>query len=239
MIVHNLFRGLCLAGVAGSLALATASDAAAQISCEATETVRPGESLSEIAERCGVRLGDIFNANPELRSVSVPPGTNIVVPVDDDRGMLDRARSALTQAGDQIEDAASRAGKSVSDYLSSNPDLNRDILAWGERVGLPGVSAPAAGGAAVALSHSAGRPGDRITINAVGLRGGIVATIGAQGPDGEPAILHRIETDRTGSLKTTITVPETAEPGQPLLFFVETDRVRVTSDPFEVTRPPT
>lgn len=50
--------------------------------------------------------------------------------------LLGRARDAVRDATGSIDRAARQARKSASEYLSDNPDLSRDILEFGERLGL-------------------------------------------------------------------------------------------------------
>jgi hypothetical protein len=60
---------------------------------------------------------------------------------------LDRARNAVQEAGKDVQAAAKKAGRSVSDFLVDHPDLNRDIVDFGQQVGVPGFedAKPAAG----------------------------------------------------------------------------------------------
>jgi LysM repeat protein len=217
-------------------ALLVASEASGQSPCGSEATVAAGETLADVAERCDVSLGALFDANPDVRSTDVATGTRIAIPAAGKNGVLDRAGSAFKQAGQEIENAATRAGQSVSEYLSDNPDLNRDILEWGEWLGLPGVAPQAQGGADVVVSPDTGRPGETVTIRAVGLKGDTEVRIGAGPPRSEYEILERARTTRDGRLEATIQVPEwSADPGA-IVFVVETDRVRLTSEPFKVTK---
>jgi hypothetical protein len=178
---------------------------------------------------------DLFNANPKFRTTEVPEGTKVELPQTAISDFLDRTRDALRDAGNEVERAARRAGKSVSDYLADNPDLNRDILHFGERLGLPGFNAPVpVRGADVAVIPLAGRPGDKVTLRATGLRGNVEVTIGAGRPGGGYTDLKRARTDASGELSETVIVPEWAANHSSLVFVVETDRVRVSSEIFQI-----
>src|SRR5207253_9603952 len=51
-------------------------------------------------------------------------------------GFLDRARNAVQEAGKDVQTAAKKAGRSMRDFLTDHPDLNRDIVVFGEQVGV-------------------------------------------------------------------------------------------------------
>jgi hypothetical protein len=212
--------------------LLLASNADAQ-SCGAQTSVAEGESLADVADRCGTNLSAIFDANPDLRSTEVPPGTEIDI---SGGSVLNRAGDRLKEIGRNIQGAAERAGQSVSEYLEGNPDLNRDILEWGEWMGLPGVSPQPNVGAELFVSPAAGRPGDEVTIRAAGLRGETEVRIGAGPPESEYRTLSKARTTREGALEETIEVPEWAANQDTLVFVIETDRTRLLSEGFIVNR---
>lgn len=211
-----------------------ASPVKAQSACGSETTVAAGETLAEVAERCGVSLGELFDANPDLRSTEVAAGTQIDVPGISGGSILDRTRDAIREAGREVEGAATRAGKSVSNYLSENPDLNRDILEFGERLGLPGLEASPETGADLAVAPKAGKPGDMVLVQASGLRGDTEAIISAGPPNSKFQVLQRAKTNAAGRLEVRVEIPQWAATAQPLIFVVETDRVRVNSEPFTV-----
>ena len=91
----------------------------------------------------------------------------------------------------------------MSDYLSENPDLNRDILDFGERLGLPGVEASPEVGADVVVSPTSGPPGQEVTIRASGHRGETAVTLGAGPSVSESEILERTTTTAGGTVEAT------------------------------------
>jgi hypothetical protein len=206
----------------------------AQSPCGSEVTVAEGENLADVAERCEVRLGALLEANPDIRTTEVPVGTEVALPSADRGSVIDRAGEALKEAGREIEDAATRAGQSVSEYLSDNPDLNRDILEWGEWLGIPGVAPKPRAGADVSVLPNAGQPGDEVTLRAIGLRGDTEVRIGAGPPQSEYEILDTARSTRDGRLEATVTVPQWAADQDALVFVVETERVRLTSEPFRI-----
>jgi hypothetical protein len=214
--------------------LTLAAPAAAQSSCGSETVVAAGETLADVAARCGVSLEALREANPALSTGEIQAGAEVEMPAIAGGGFLGRAREAVREAGEEIEGAATRAGRSVSDYLSENPDLNRDILEFGERLGLPGVAASPEVGADVVVSPASARPGQEVTIRASGLRGDTAATIGAGAPGAESEILERTTTTARGTLEASVAVPDSAADQGSIIFVVETGRVRLTSEPVDV-----
>lgn len=206
----------------------------AQSPCGAQATVAEGENLADVADRCDVRLGAILDANPDLRTTEVPAGTKVALPPASGGSVIDRAGEALKSVGRDIEDAATRAGQSVSEYLSDNPDLNRDLLEWGEWLGIPGVAPKPQAGADVSMSPTTGRPGDEVTLHAVGLRGDTEVRIGAGPPGSAYEIVDTTRSTRDGEVAATVAVPQWAADEEALVFVVETERVRLTSQPFAI-----
>src|SRR5262245_31679518 len=85
---------------------------------------------------------------------------------------LDKARQAVQDAGRKVDEAARSAGRSVRDFLTDNPDLNRDIVDFGQGLGLPGFAeAQPASGPVVSLSVAEGPPDSEVTVHASGLPG--------------------------------------------------------------------
>ena len=153
---------------------------------------------------------------------------------------LDRARNAVQEAGKDVQAAAKKAGRSVNDFLTDHPDLNRDIVDFGRQVGVPGFEeAKPVIGPVVSLSAPQGRTGDEVTITAVGLPGSQAFTIEA-GPS--PSELRRLADAKTtdrGELIATVNVPPKPDEGDKLVFAVETTdgRLRVASGAFKVVPP--
>jgi LysM repeat protein len=224
--------------------------------CGTQTVVKRDETLADVATRCDVTVGEITDANPGLVPGEVLPGTEIALPGPLGGGWADRAKGALRSAGEEIQgtaqqagdkirdlsgraseeirDAADRAGQSVSDYLKDHPELDANLRDVGARVGVPGVEAPLAVGADIAVKPTTAAPGDDLTVSASGLPGGANVEVAA-GPEGgtmEP--LETATTTASGTLDTTVRVPEDAAEGSSLVIVIETNRVRLTSDPVTV-----
>src|SRR5580765_1992515 len=150
---------------------------------------------------------------------------------------LDRARETVQQAGKDVQAAAKKAGRSVRDYLTDHPELNRDIVDFGEEVGIPGFAdAKPASGPVVALSVPQGRTGDSLTVIANGLPGDTAVSVGAGPSPGEARHLADARTSKRGDLSLTLNVPPQPANGDKLVFVVETadGRLRIASEAFRV-----
>jgi hypothetical protein len=215
--------------------LAVTPAATAQSTCGAQTTAAAGETLADVAERCDVALDALMEANPGLSEQEVAPGVEIDMPGIMGSDLLGRARDAVRQAGEEVEGAAESVGRSVTDYLSDNPDLSRDILEFGERVGLPGVSAEPSAGANVVVSPRSAGIGDEVTVSASGLRGDAKVAIGAGPPDGDYQVLTETTANAAGRVEATVVIPEWASGEDALVFVVESERVSVLSEPLQIT----
>lgn len=209
---------------------AIAPGARAQSSCGATTILAAGESLADVAERCDVTLEALRDANPELRG-EIAAGTKVAVP-DDGGDLLARAQDLLRDAGREIEDAAKRAGKSVSDYLSGNPDVGEDIRKFGRQFGLPGSASEV--GANITITPAAPRAGEAVTLSATGLRARVEAEIGLGPTRSEYDVVARATTDSSGRVEATVTMPDWVDASDSVVFVVETENVRLTSDPVPI-----
>lgn len=153
---------------------------------------------------------------------------------------LDQARDAVRDAGRDIENAAKAAGRSIQDFLVDNPDLNRDIVDFGKRVGVPGFEETRPDrGARVVLMPFKAVPGDPVTVTAVGLPGGADVSIAAGMSAATAVPVGKAKTSERGVLDVDVKVPAIAKAGESLVFVVETadGRVRLVSDPFRVLDP--
>lgn len=155
--------------------------------------------------------------------------------------LLDKARDAVRDAGETIEDAARDAGRDASDFLADNPDLNRDILDLGQRMGLPGFedAKPYAGANLTAAPAEAG-PGAGVMLTAAGLPGNADVVIGFGPRGGDYAVLATgVTTTDRGTLEQAVTVPDDARPGDIAVFTAETadGRVRLVSEPVTIVAP--
>ena len=242
--------------LAGAVALGLSPGALAQSSCGETTEAGPSETLAEIAERCDVAIEALRDANPTLTGDAVAAGTMVAMPestlpegagapADDNTDIIGRTGDLIRDAGREIEEAARAAGQSVSDYLSGNPNIGRDIREFGERYGLPGFGAATEGedagvsttaevGANITLDPASPRAGEEVTVSATGLRAGAAAEIAIGPTRAEYEVIARATSDAAGRVETTFTLPDWTNASESVVFVVETENVTLRSDPVEV-----
>lgn len=209
----------------GAPALAVAAE------CGPVEQRRAGESVEQLAARCNISVDALLDANDVMTVVELADRDAIAIPQDQAGGdWLDRAREAVVNAGREVNEAATAAGRSVSDYLKDQPDLNRDVLSFGEKVGLPGIqSGPSTGPDLEVTATDDGL----LDITASGLPGDTEVTFGWLLDDGNLQPIEKLRTDERGRLEANLEQPSTIPSGSDVMFALETaDRkLRLASDP--------
>jgi LysM repeat protein len=101
--------------------------------------VKPGETLSEIADRHGVSLTRLMQANGIANPDLVVAGTRLVLPgsgaSSGNRGSSGRSGGTVTvQPGDTLSDIAARHGMSVNRLMQINGITNPDLVVAGTRL---------------------------------------------------------------------------------------------------------
>ena len=219
---------------AGAVALmAIAPPVWAQSDCGPATAAQSGETLEDVAERCGVSVEALRDANPDL-SGELGDGTAVAMPSETD-DLLRRAGDILRDAGREIEGAAREAGQSVADYLSSNPDVGRDIQEFGERYGVPGFQTQGQEiGANITIEPGELVAGETVTVRARGLRENVEAEVGLGSGGSDYEVVAQTRTDSWGRIETEVTLPDWISASENIVIVIETQNVRLTSDPVEV-----
>ncbi|MCF8879095.1 LysM peptidoglycan-binding domain-containing protein [Hyphobacterium sp. SN044] len=223
----------------GSATLALAAIAApaeAQTRCGADYTVRSGDTLYEIAQQCRVPVSRIMNLNPRLDPRAMEIGQRIRLSTEAGTGYEDRRNTGpgeyRVQQGDNFSAIATRLGLSLFELIAANEDIDPFNLQPGDRIDVPGRDDIRG---AFSIEPHTGSPGDVIEISARNLRPNDWVTIGVgpQASEWEP--VRQIQTDENGQLDTSVRVPSWSDPGDDLIFLVDTDRGRtLKSDVFDV-----
>ena len=139
----NLAAALAL--VALSLA-ASAAPAAAQQACGGVYTIRPGDTLADIALRCATSVPALLANNPSIRddqdlraggALRVPPPGLRPTPMEACGGFYS------LREGDTLEEIALKCGLTVPLILAANPGLeDPDALRAGGSVRIPDLPPP-------------------------------------------------------------------------------------------------
>jgi N-acetylmuramoyl-L-alanine amidase len=140
-------------------AVAPQAPAAPAPSGAATHRVRPGENLTLIARRYGVRLSDLMRANDLRRDAALRIGQTLAVPPRREQDLVHAVARGETLTG-----LAATYSISLSDLSEAN-DLRPNARLWvGQSLILPGAAprAPAAAAAGAEMAHTVA-PGETLS----------------------------------------------------------------------------
>ncbi|MBP1852895.1 LysM peptidoglycan-binding domain-containing protein [Rhizobium halophytocola] len=214
----------------GFIMLGVIPATATQQGCKAVERLNGGENIEQLADRCGISVDALLRANDASSPDRLEEREVIAVPQDRlGKDWLERARGAVVDAGRQVTEAATAAGRSVSDYLKDQPDLNQEVLSFGERLGLPGVaSGPTTGPRLEVVVQDE----EKLEVSASGLPGNTDVIFGWLS-DGVVEPLEKLATDSQGHLDATAQRPTALAHDNRVMFVVETadKRLRLAADP--------
>ncbi len=145
-----------------------------------TVTVRGGDTLSGIAARNNVSLGDLLAANPQIRNPNlIYPGQTVHLPGGGGGG-----GEVTVRSGDTLSGIAASNGVSLGALLGANPQIsNPDLIHPGQTVKLPG-------GGGAATHDVTVRSGD--TLSGIAARNGVGlgALIAANPQISNPNLIH-------------------------------------------------
>ncbi|WP_422001998.1 LysM peptidoglycan-binding domain-containing protein [Reyranella sp.] len=210
-------KGLAL-GVSLCLAL---SGRLAYASCGTQVEVRPGETLSDIANRCGITEGLILDLNPRVEGTrDLRAGMTLKVARAGDESenlLLDRLSSYAERAGKSIEGAARSAGESIEDFITRNPDLHQSVRRLGRSLSIPGLDGAEA---QISLSARTGAPGSPVTLSAIGLPSNRLVDIAGGPPGGDYKLIQQARTSVEGTLQVTVELPDSAAEGRDFIFVI-------------------
>jgi LysM repeat protein len=101
--------------------------------------VKPGETLSEIADRHGVSLTRLMQANGITNPNLVVAGQSLRLPGSSAAGAGSSSGASVTvQPGDTLSDIADRQGISLNQLMQANGITNPDMVVAGQKLVLPG-----------------------------------------------------------------------------------------------------
>jgi LysM repeat protein len=105
-------------------------------------TVVRGENLSVIADRYGIRLNALVDANPGLSPRRLMPGVTLRVPAppsDDPTPPAQRTdvQTHEIKAGESFWTIARTYGVSLNDLMAANPEVNPRRIQPGQTIRVP------------------------------------------------------------------------------------------------------
>src|SRR6478752_1629127 len=135
-----LVAALSVSTISATTAL---SDSIAHAAPPAVYVVKQGDSLGRIAQKLGVKLPDLLNANGMTVDSLILPGQQLVVPRTDSNGSS--AGTYTVKAGDSLSVIAARVKVSLGALLAANGMTTSSLITPGMTLTLPaGAVAPVA-----------------------------------------------------------------------------------------------
>lgn len=136
------FIALLSAPAAAAALALTATPAAAQSPCGDSYTVRSGDTLYSIAQRCRTSVGAIVEANERIDDPNrIGAGWTIAMPGADgasDRGDRAQADRYRIRPGDTLYAIAARVGVGLAELMAANAGIDPYALRIGDVIRLPG-----------------------------------------------------------------------------------------------------
>ena len=192
-----------LAAVFLVLGLASAPAGAAQPVCGDSVTVRQGDTISRIADRCGISESSLMAANPTVESSGdLRVGATLNTMPNSGRPGVGASLSNLgTSASNLVTGLADQVGSSTQELLDRNPDLKHRLQRLGNSVGLTNPEAK------VTIAPQSGAPGSVVTVAATGLPADKPVRIGAGPPGAAFEVIRAVQSSANGTLSADVTVP--------------------------------
>jgi LysM repeat protein len=200
-----------------------AQDQTPQDRCGETYIVQLGDTLWEIARRCGTTVADLLAVNPQItdprlifagQQINIP-GDGMIPPTGVQQSPIPVPVTGpgtalplyVVKPGDSLNYLADRYNTTVEAFQEANPILREERLRVGMVLDLPtrDVTRPT-----VVVSPTTGLPGTQVNVVAAGFPASNEVQIGA-GRLGEGYYpLRTAQTDDNGRLTTTINIPQWA-----------------------------
>ncbi|HEV7274912.1 MAG TPA: LysM peptidoglycan-binding domain-containing protein [Devosiaceae bacterium] len=219
-----------------SFVLLPGASARAQSPCGEHYIIQPGDTLYQVTQQCRVQLSDLKVANPQIDVNDIPVGTRLTIPgaTGGDGETARRQASYEVEPGDTLFSLANRYGISVDALLEANPDLDPDDLEIGHSIHIPGMADGQDGlveEPTINVEPRAGGPGAPVTVSGENYEPGRSVQIGVGPPASEWRTLERAHVRSDGEVEAHVRIPETADPGDELVFVIHTQggRTKVSS----------
>lgn len=222
--------------------------------CASVYTVRSGDTLSEIARLCGLKLSDLIGANPQItnpdliyidQKINIPwsiSPTQLLAETTVPTVQLEDAAAAVPEAG-SVDATSPPVEQPVVVADSTDPIEEMDpIVAAFETARSP------EGGSRAAISLPTPRPtnletalgsGSLVEVTITGLPPNAAVSVGIGQVDKAPFYFDERITDDEGAITVAVTIPPSAELNQKWTVSIMTmdePMVVVTAVPFLIQR---
>lgn len=223
---------------------AGAGMASAQGACGTSYAIEPGDTLYKVSQRCNVGLTRIMELNPNVNARDLSVGQSIRLArgtradgetgTDYRNGTRRGAETYRVGRGETLYSIAQAVGVSVIELLNANGSIDPTDLAVGDIIDVP-TDTPSA---AVRITPESGPPETQVTLRARNLRPNDWVTIGVGRASSEWRAIGQARADAQGDISADVGLPDWADPGDSLIYVLDTDRgMTLKSGRFDVTAP--
>lgn len=196
--------------------------------CGNAYTVEPGDTLSEIAQSCGVSYSELLEANPDIDNPQlIYPGQVINMPGADDDAEdtpipVTGGSIYIVKPGDTIADIASRFDVTSLALIGANPWLEQfDRVYPGMRLTLPRGAAQVP---TLSITPAVGETGTPVILAATGFQPETNILVGFGRLNGPYYQIGEATTDANGALVREFVVPDWADEARGDYVFVVQNR---------------
>ena len=230
----RLARMAALAIAAGLGSVAAKAETPAP-PCGERYAVQEGDTLHDIARHCDVALAQIIARNPQLgKPPKIAPGAELELGAPSKTGAGGRMETYTVEVGDTLDSVARKLNVSLMELMAANPEIDPAALSIGDELYVPGER-PAA---TVSVIPESAAPGEMVGLRVRQLRPNDWVTIGVGPGASDWKDVREAQANEDGELSTQVPVPDWADPGDRLVFVVDTDRgLTFKSAPFVVLKP--
>ncbi|MEJ2601502.1 MAG: LysM domain-containing protein [Anaerolineales bacterium] len=202
--------------VIGGMLLATlglTSAVSAKATCSSPYIVQYGDTLKGIAQKCGVTMQALLDANPAITNPNlIYRGQRIVIPTVTSNNPV----KYTVQPGDTLESIAKHFDVSIGLILVTNPQItNPTRLSPGVVITIPATPViPVTGSsAALQLSLYNGLAGTPLTITGTSFPAKESVYVSASSPGSSTSVSTNANTDKNGKFTARLRIPTNAQAG--------------------------
>ena len=198
---RTVLASLCAATVLGMVGVPGAS-ARTSSPTSATYVVKPGEWLSRIASKNGVKFADLLAVNGFSMSTVIHPGQTIKLPTATSSTGTSRGSSRpssvavggsyTVKSGDFFSRIASKNGVKVSDLLAVNGFSMSTVIHPGQTIKLPASGSTGTSSSSSSVSSSSASPAPILSASAIKL---IKVVEFAKAQEGKPYLFGAVGPD--------------------------------------------
>lgn len=119
------------------MTVATTAPPPPSVAPPVTHQIATGDSLNSIADRHGITVDQLMDANGLELTSTLTVGESLVIPEPREDGDAPPERTHVIVAGDTLSDLAARYDTTVEDIIENNPTADFSTLPIGTELEIP------------------------------------------------------------------------------------------------------